>query len=65
MITQESLNESLKDGDHMITFCRDKISIRPSETDSCYDYMEKLIFIPARRDRFLPGICLQKPTDSH
>ena len=30
-----------------------------------YDYMGKLIFITARRDRFPPDICLQKPVDSH
>ena len=28
-----------------------------------YDYMEKSISIPARRDKFPTGICLQKPLD--
>ena len=31
-----------------------------------YDYyMGKPIFVSVRRNRFLPGICLQKPIDSN
>ena len=49
----------------MISFCRDEISTRPAGTDFTLDYMKKSIFIPARQDSFPPGICLQKPIDSH
>ena len=49
----------------MIPFCRDEISTRPAGTDFTLDYMKKSTFIPARQDSFPPGICLQKPIDSH
>ena len=38
--------------------------VQPAQI-SPYDYMGKSVFTPARRDRFPPGISLQKPIGSH
>ena len=62
----EKINEMKRylGGNYMILFCRYQISTHPAGQISRYNYMEKSLFIPARRDRFLPGICLQKPIES-
>ena len=48
----------------MIPFSRMKFQPVQHEQISPYDYMGKSVFIPVRRGRFPPGICLQKPIDS-
>ena len=44
-------------GDYMIPVCWGEISPRPAGTDLTLR-LWKLNFFPARRDSFLPGICL-------
>ena len=45
----------------MILFCQDKTLTSSAGTVFTLRLRVKSVFIPARRDRFPLGICLQKP----
>ena len=45
-------------GDYMIPVCRDEVSHRPAGTNLTLRLHVEIKFVPARRDSFPPGICL-------